>query len=223
MGLGRLGFAQEGTPAAQISTDVHRLRRGAAIIAVRAHHLSLPEAASRAEWDEQQRISAATLQLLTVYAIHLAADPDRHSCVLVDEAWSLLSSGFGGGRNLIARLIRLGRSQNITPIIATQRTGDLGDLGDLIGTRIVFGQETQEQVRESLRMLGLDEDDEALVARIRDYRSRATRGVCLFGDEQGRRAEVQIHVPDPRLLAALGTSPEERRRAASSAEVSVAS
>ena len=39
-----------------------------------------------------------------------------------------------------------------------QQLGDVGEIEDLIGTRLIFGQETVAEARRSLELLGLDAD-----------------------------------------------------------------
>src|SRR5690606_28904912 len=129
----------------------------------------------------------------------------RHKVVLLDEAWFLLASS--QGRNLVNRLVRLGRAFNATVLLATQRLEDLGDLSDLVGTYLIFGQESDAEAACALQLLGLDPDDPALIARVRGYR----RGRCLMRDLDGRVGELQVDV-DPQLLTALDTTPNREER-----------
>lgn len=148
----------------------------------------------------------ATLKLVATYAMRLASDPTRHAIVLLDEAWMLLGSQ--DGRRLVDRLARLGRSQNVTLILATQRLGDVGEVEELVGTRMIFKIETPPEAKRALALLGLDEDDEALVQRLREYE----KGLCLMRDINDRVAEVQIDLVYDDLLEALDTSPSRARR-----------
>ena len=143
----------------------------------------------------------ATLKLVAAFAMRLAADPERHSVVVLDEAWMLLGSA--DGRRLVDRLARLGRSQNATLIVATQQLGDVGELEGLIGTKLIFGLETVAEAKRALGLLGLDADDPGLVQRLRSYR----RGRCLMRDLDDQIAEVQVDPADPALLEALDTTP----------------
>lgn len=122
--------------------------------------------------------------------------------MLLDEAWFLLSST--QGRSLINRLVRLGRAFNATVLLATQRLEDLGDLSDLVGTYLVFGQESDAEAQRALALIGLDPGDQGLVARLRGYR----QGRCLMRDLDGRVGEVQIDLVFGELLDALTTTPE---------------
>jgi hypothetical protein len=144
----------------------------------------------------------ATLKLIAAYAMRLVSgDRSVHKVVLFDEAWFLLTSR--DGRRLIVRLNRLGRAENATLILATQQLADVGEIENLIGTRLIFGQETIAEARRALELLGLDPDDRGLVDRIRGYRA----GRCLLRDIHDRVAEVQIDPVYPHLLEILDTSP----------------
>jgi hypothetical protein len=104
----------------------------------------------------------------------------------------------------------MGRSMNATLILSTQLLGDVGELESLIGTRLVFGQETDAEVRAVLPIVGLDPTDDRLVRMIRGF----TAGRCLFRGIDDRVAAMQIDVVDPRVLAALDTSPSATPRVA---------
>lgn len=196
-GLGRLGFGDNsrpdpGTAAAPVTT-------------IRTPGLTLPDPrATRESWTRAERISVATLSLVAALALRLVSgDRTRHKVIVLDEAWFLLSST--QGRALINRLVRLGRAFNATVLLATQRLEDLGDLSDLIGTYLLFGQESDAEAKQGLALIGLDPSDRGLVARVRGYR----RGLCLMRDLDGRVGETQIDVVFEELLQAFNTTPQE--------------
>ena len=170
---------------------------------IKARGLSLPApGAARADFDQAERLGVATLKLIAGYAMRLVSgDRSVHKVVLFDEAWFLLASR--DGRRLIDRLNRLGRAENATLILATQQLADVGEIENLIGTRLIFGQETTAEARRALELLGLDADDRALVERVRGYR----KGRCLLRDIDDRVAEVQIDPVHEHVLAVLDTSP----------------
>ena len=200
-GLGRLGFG-----------DGEFARTVSEVTSIRIPGLILPaEGQAQDTYSYAQRRSVATIGLLADFALYLISrDPSRHKIVLFDEAWFLLASP--QGRNLLNRLMRLGRAQNATVIVATQRLGDLGELTDLIGTYFIFGQHSDEEARRGLTLLGLDPGNEADVAKIRQYE----RGLGLMKDLRGRVAEIQIDVAFPEVMETLDTSTAaaERRRVA---------
>jgi hypothetical protein len=197
-GVARLGFG-----------DGHAARTAAErpVTTIKARGLSLPAPGiARTDYDQSERLGVATLKLIAAYAMRLVSgDRSVHKVVLFDEAWFLLASR--DGRRLIDRLNRLGRAENATLILATQQLTDVGEIENLIGTRLIFGQETAAEARRALELLGLDPDDRALVERVRGYR----RGRCLLRDIDDRVAELQIELVHEHLLAILDTSPGARR------------
>jgi hypothetical protein len=195
-GLARLGFG---------TGEAAGLEAGRPVMTIRTPGLTLPDpAASRETYTRSERVSVATLSLVAALALRLvASDRSRHKVVLLDEAWFLLAST--QGRALLNRLVRLGRAYNATVLLATQRLEDLGDLSDLVGTYFVFGQESDREARRALSLLGLDPDDAALAARLKQFR----RGRCLMRDLEGRVGELQIDPAPPGLLEALDTTPRK--------------
>src|SRR5207244_12073329 len=156
----------------------------------------------RATPSRARSVCVATLTLVAALALRLvASDRSRHKVVLLDEAWFLLASP--QGRGVVNRLVRLGRAFNATVLLATQRLAALGVLSDLVGTCFVFGQDSDAEAAEALRLVGLDPGDEARIALLRELR----RGRCLMRDLDGRVGEVQIDPVAPELLAAFDTTP----------------
>jgi hypothetical protein len=194
-GLARLGFATAESRATEAGSKT--------VTSLRIRNLRLPlPGTQRTEMVEEERIGQAILHLLAVYALRLtSADPRRHSVLGFDEAWVLLADA--AGRTLVDRISRLGRAQNVTPLLATQVLDDIDELEGLIGAAFCFGVETEGEARKALRLLHLDEDDEGLHQRLMGFR----RGRCLMRDYQGRVSPVQIDLVDRRLLEALDTTP----------------
>jgi hypothetical protein len=198
-GLARLGFARP---------DGNTLPVGdRAVTSLRIRNLRLPlPGTPRGEMVEEERIGQAVLHLLAVYALRLtSSDPRRHSVLGFDEAWVLLADA--AGRSLVDRIARLGRAQNVTPLLATQVLDDVDELEGLIGAAFCFGVETEAEARKALALLQLDEDDDALRQRLLSFR----RGRCLMRDYTGRVSPVQIDLVDRRMLEALDTTPGRAR------------
>jgi hypothetical protein len=173
------------------------------VITIRTPGLSLPDpGASRETYTRAERVSVATLTLVAAKALRLVStNRNRHKIVLLDEAWFLLAST--QGRLLLNRFVRLGRSMNMTILLATQRLADLGDLSELVGVYFLFGQDSIPEAKRALRMVGLDPEDAALRSRLTEYR----QGLCLMRDLDGRLGEVQFDLVFPELLAALDNTP----------------
>lgn len=194
-GLLRLGFA---TP------DYEPPDPGARqVTCLTIANLTLPSATTaKADFSSEERTGVALLHLLATYALHLMAeDWGRHKILLFDEAWMLL--GTPAGRALVDRINRLGRSQNATPILATQALADVAEMENLIGAVFQFGVETDQEATRALELLRLDPDDERLRQQLIGFR----QGRCLMRDYQGRVSAIQIDLVDPRLLDALDTTP----------------
>ena len=193
-GLARLGLAAAEAELPEVG--------GAPIVSLRIRNLALPVAGTaRADLLEEERISLAVLRLLAAYALRLcASDTTRHSVLAMDEAWALTADT--QGRALLERISRLGRSQNITPILATQMLGDAAELEPLVGALFAFGVETEVEARKALALLRLDEDDEGAIQQLLGYRE----GRCYLRDFEGQVAPVQIEPPGW-LLGELDTTP----------------
>lgn len=185
------------------------------LVSLRIRNLSLPlPGSARRELTEEERTSLAVLRLLAAYALRLCAtDTARHAVLAMDEAWALTSDA--QGRALLERISRLGRSQNITPILATQMLGDTAELEPLVGALFAFGVETEAEARRALELLRLDAGDEAAIQRLLGYRA----GRCYLRDFDGQVAPVQIEPPEW-LLAALDTTPRNEEQPALRAAVS---
>jgi hypothetical protein len=194
-GLAKLGFAQAD---AEIADGGSRQ-----VTSLRIRNLTLPlPGTARGELTEEERLSRAILHLLAIYALHLTShDRRRHAVLGFDEAWVLLSDS--AGRALLDRISRLGRAQNVTPLLATQMLGDVDELESLIGAAFCFGVEGEREARAVLRLLHLDEDDRALQQQLISFR----RGRCLMRDYEGRVSPIQVDLLDPELLSALDTTP----------------
>ncbi|MGB7589058.1 MAG: ATP-binding protein [Solirubrobacterales bacterium] len=200
-GLAKLGLG--GT-----DTDVQKVG-DAQLVALRIRNLTLPLAGTaRTELLEEERISLAVLRLLAAYALRLCVtDTTRHAVLAMDEAWALTTDA--QGHALLERISRLGRSQNITPILATQMLGDAAELEPLVGALFAFGVETEAEARKALSLLRLDPDDAGAIQRLISYRA----GRCYFRDFSGQVAPIQIDPPDW-LLADLDTTPSAAPSAA---------
>jgi hypothetical protein len=194
-GLAQLGFADD--------TTRWEIAGAKQITTLRIRNLPRPLAGTpRSELTEEERVGQAVLRLVAAYAMHLmGSDRSRHKVLGFDEAWFLLQDS--AGRRLIEHLNRWGRSEGATPILVTHLISDVEELDNLIGTRLVFGMESDAEARAALSLLRLDPDDEPLRQRLLAYR----QGRCLIRDLDSRVAAVQIDVCDPQLLAALDTTP----------------
>lgn len=194
-GLARLGYGEPGHELPEVGSKQ--------IVSLRIRNLTRPlPGTARTELQEDERISQAIVRLLAAYALRLcASDESTHSVLALDEAWALLTDS--QGRALIDRLSRMGRSMNITPILASQIVGDAAELEPLVGSYLAFGVETESEAERALALLRLDSGDEELRQRLMGFRA----GRCYFRDVDGRVIPMRID-PGPELLAALDTTPK---------------
>jgi hypothetical protein len=198
-GLLQLGFAARDVPPPVAGERP--------LISLRIANLTLPVPGTpRADLTHEERTGRALLRLLAVQALHLVAeDWTRHKVLILEELSQLV--GDAVGLALIQRIVRLCRSQNTTPVLVTQVVDDVAAVADLVGCFFAFGVETDAEAKRVLALLGLDESDPSLCARLRGFR----RGRCLLRDYEGRVGTVQIDLADDELLAALDTTPAVRR------------
>jgi hypothetical protein len=193
-GLGRLAFGDGMRAAARAELPV---------TTIKAPGLALPPpGVARADYDDTDRLGVATQRLLVGYAMRLVQGDRRRSKVVhMDEAHAQLRPGVG--RQFLDRINRMGRSMNATLMLSTQLLAEVGDLESLIGTRLIFGQETEAEARAVLPIVGLDPTNDRLVKMLRDF----TAGRCLMRGIDDRVAAIQIDVMDPEILRILDTNP----------------
>jgi hypothetical protein len=193
LGLARLGFSDGAAPGEVAISN---------LTTIRMPGLNLPEpGTARAAYTRSERVSVATLALVAALALRLiSGDRSRHKLVVLDEAWALFASS--QGRALLNRLVRLGRAFNATILLVSQRVEDLGELSQLVGVSLLFGQDSARAAAAGIEAIGLDPQEGGLAQRLVEYR----RGRCLMRDLDGRVGEVQVD-PLPSFLAALDTSP----------------
>jgi hypothetical protein len=195
-GLGRLAFADGSKRDLHLRTPVTTIRPGI---------LDLPMVGQdRASYTRIERISVATFTLLTNFAMSLLGnDRSIHGVLGVDEGWHLL--GNAAGRRFVSRINYFGRTNFISLILACQTLGVVdSDINDLIGERIVLGQESESQARLNLEVLGLDKDSRALISRLMRYR----KGRGLRRDLDGNVAEIQVDPVYRHLLEHLDVNRE---------------
>ncbi|HEX4107541.1 MAG TPA: ATP-binding protein [Solirubrobacteraceae bacterium] len=199
-GLTQLGFADPDVRLPSLG------ERQVSYIPIR--DLPAPDAGRpRHEYSAAERVGEQLVRLIAMFAMRvMGRERERLKLFSFDEGWRLL--GDPVGRQLLASLQRMGRSELAVPIISTQLVGDtaLGDqesLESLIGATFVFGMRSEREAARALTLLGLDPDDRALRQRLLGF----DRGRCLFRDHHGRVEAVQVELVVPELLAAFSTTP----------------
>lgn len=189
-GITRLGFGDPSSPTPEIG------HRQVTTLGIRG--LVLPEQATpKANFTEEERVGQALVRLLAALAFRLLLqDPTRHALGLFDEAHFL--GGDAASRRLIQFLLRMARSLNVTPVLASQTLSDLvEEFANVIGAFFGFSfkEGAEEEAQLAARLTGRSDNDKELAARMMGF----SEGRAVFRDYDGRVAEVQID-PGDRLL-----------------------
>jgi len=182
--------------------------------------LDIPEKGIEpAQYTRSQRIAVSAVKLVTRSSMELLGYA-RGGVLIVDEAWMFLQSS--DGMAALQSLGRLGRSQNIWPIFATQRVDDLikegVDMESHISRVTVMKLSEEREAAAALKLCGL----EPTQSRINWLRQagpqqgsdgRPARGaMALHRDLHGRHSAVLIGPIPESVRMALSTNPEDRER-----------
>lgn len=199
-GLTQLGFADPAMKPAPVGQSQ--------VVYLPIRDLPGPEPGTRrTEYSQVERVGEQIVRLIAMFAMHLmSAERERMKLFSFDEGWRLL--GDPVGRQLLASLQRMGRSELAVPIISTQLVtdalvGERESLENLLGATFVFGMRSETEAGRALRLLGLDPEDQ----RMRQSLLELEAGRCLFRDHAGRIEAIQVDVVAPALLRAFSTTP----------------
>ncbi len=202
LGAGQVAFGDG--PAIELDAD---------LIVFWLPHLALPDRDTlqnehlARQMLPEQILGHAVLYLVAAVGRQVVfRDPGRFGAALYDEAWALLGSPHG--RRLVLEGIRDGRKHNGAIWLASQHPNDLGlgELVDLLGTRLVFRQATGA-TKAALEFLGISGSDEATAV----LQSGLAPGRCLLRDVRDRVGLVQVLEPViPQLRQAFDTTPGVR-------------
>lgn len=181
--------------------------------------LDFPEkGVAPSDYSRQQRIALAAVRLVTRASVEILA-ASRGGAIFLDEAWVFLSSS--EGLATLQRLGRLGRSQNILPVFATQRVDDLlregVDMEGYLSRVFAMKLNDEREAAAALRLCGLTATPERIAWLRAAGPRREEKGVrgrpafALHRDLKGRHAAVLIGPVPPAAHTAFTTNPEERR------------
>lgn len=163
----------------------------------------------------------ATTQLI-VSARRGQKDSGTGSFLIIDEAWIMLASKYLAAAYLES-LARLGRSLDVTVVLATQRVSDVLDAGleEYLSRVLLMQLTSSEEQRRGLELLGLDPENMDYRAMMRDSGSqryvdqsgqeRRVPPVAWMRDLKGRVGVIRCEFPD-NLVDMYSTNPEDRRR-----------
>ncbi len=209
-----------------------RTSEGITLIKVGEGNLDLPEPGSVQEATQQQRIALALVRMMVFGSA--AALSMRSGVLMLDEAWVMLSAG----RSEMNRLGRLARSQQVLPILFTQKITDALDAGlsGYIGRGLILPIQDRDEAAAACELFRLEATPERMdritakayvggntdtttapnwnsMRALRDVTTGAVlRGaVGIYVDLAGRAVPVEIKIPTA-FLERASTNPEDIRR-----------
>lgn len=181
--------------------------------------LDVPEKGiSPAEYTRTQRLAVAAVRLVTRSSLEILA-ASKGGVLVVDEAWMFLQSS--EGLAALQSLGRMGRSQNILPIFATQRVDDLlkegVDMEGYLSRVFVLQLADEREARAALRLCRL-EPTQGRINWLRTAGPRRREGdrpgraaMGLHRDLQGRHSAVLFGPVPEDVRLAISTNPEDRQ------------
>jgi len=211
-----------------------RASQGITLIKVGDAHLDLPAPGQDArEVNLNQRIALALVRMMVFGSASALAM--RSGVLMLDEAWVML----GAGRTEMERLGRLARSQQVFPILFTQRVTDAlnAGLAGYISRGLILPIQDEDEALAACAMFNLEPTPERLgritaratlgsagaedgvaanwnsMRAIRDPRTgEVLRGsIGIYVDLAGRAVPIEICLPTS-FLHLASTNPEDIRR-----------
>jgi hypothetical protein len=211
--LFRLGIAgMDGKPPAPYTDD------GGLLLVEFDRPLDIPEKGTNSsEYTRTQRLAVAAVRLVTRATMELLG-ASHGGALFVDEAWMFLQSQ--EGLAALQSLGRLGRSQNILPVFATQRINDLIqpgiDMQSYLSRVFVLQLSDEKEAAAALQLCQLDPRADRISWLRQAGPQRTEEGEVVRGamavhmDLDGRHAAVLISIPEW-MRRSLSSNPEESR------------
>lgn len=208
-----------------------RAANGITLIKVGDGHLDLPEPGVPPS-NIQQRIAAALVRMM-IFGSAMALT-GRAGVVMLDEAWVFL----GAGASEVQRLGRLARSQQVLPLLFTQRVTDAlnAGLAGFISRGIILPIEDKDEATAACELFKLEPTPERIAkitakgtksstndkAQVPNWDSmRALRdpqtgevlrgSIAIYSDMHGRAVPVE-NTLSVEFLELASTNPEDIRR-----------
>lgn len=156
------------------------------------------------EYTPMEMLSVAIMLDISSFCLDFIKwDRGVYKIVDLDEAWTFLN--VPQGKELSNKLVREGRSRKAAIYFVTQSANDLPDteLKNNIGMKFVFRSRDLEEIKATLRFLGLEPEDEENQRRIRELEN----GQCLFQDTKGHTGVMQVHPVFQEYLDGFDTKP----------------
>lgn len=170
-----------------------------------------------------QRVSVALVRMMVFGSA--AALRDRRGFLMLDEAWVFL----GAGQEEVERLGRLARSQQVFPMMFTQRISDVleANIQNHISSGIILHTRDRDEAKAAFDLFGVEptkarmDQTTAMDSTGRKpifatlpngERGRVLRGsVGLYCDANERAVDIEIRLPDD-FLQVTSTNARDRAR-----------
>lgn len=191
---------------------VNRLKLDKGVVVASLMGLSLPPSSKSEEnYLEKERLSVAIMRLLTHMVLNVMKQVPKtiSKTLFIDEAWAVFNNE--AGRGLIEEVALLGRSLNMSIVLATQSPKHVIDkdggasLDTTISTRFAFRNTSDADNKLTTDAMGLPEG-----AGYEGSLKILNNGQCLMKDSQEQFAYVDILLPNGWLdIFDTTPSPEE--------------
>lgn len=156
------------------------------------------------EYTVTEMLSVAMMIVITTFCLNfITSDKSTFKICNLDEAWAILN--VSQGKVLSNKLVRAGRAMNSGIYFVTQSAKDLSDeaIKNNIGMFFIFRSNDMQEIKASLRLLGVDEDSEENQKMIRQLEN----GECVFKDIYGHVNVIMFDYLLPELFKAFDTRP----------------
>lgn len=140
-----------------------------------------------------ERFSIGIMYLVTAMGQELMLNAPKEIVKLfaLDEAWAITK--LPQGEQLVKEFVKLGRSLNIVPLLATQEASDVAneEIRNNVGVVFSFRMNSPTEIEDAMEMLRMSSSLDEMVPRFRELKS----GSCYFRDIEGRTNRVKIWLP----------------------------
>lgn len=145
--------------------------------------LTLPEkTAKQSEYSTSEMLSVAMMIVISTFCLDfIHSDTETFKIVNLDEAWSVLN--VSQGKILANKLVREGRAMNAGIYFCTQSSKDVSGeaIKNNIGMFFISRSNDMDEVKNSLRLIGVDAEDENNQDMVRSLEN----GECVMKDIRG--------------------------------------
>lgn len=176
--------------------------------------LELPDADKpKSEYSELDSLASGLMFLVTdyVHKVMQTSSEGIPKLLIIDEAWSVL--GNSAGASIVRSVSLLGRSLNMSMVLATQNAAHVSSVGieNTITTFFAFRTNGKEGNRIT-ELMGLRDPDDDEPREFAQMMESFNRGECLMKDFRKRYATVQISAYKKDWVEEFRTNPQEKAK-----------